>query len=280
MTTKKEYIHESNRLVNETADYLRSNGINQVDAAIILGTGLGMLASRIDAALEFPYDEIPHFPASTVESHAGKLMYGSLSGKKVIALQGRFHAYEGYSQAEITFPVRVLKALGAKYLLISNAAGAVNLNFRKGELMLVSDHINLLGGSPLTGFTDKRFVDLAMPYHDTLQHAFRQNAAQHGITLHEGVYACVHGPHLETRAEYRYIRMIGADAVGMSTVPEVIVANHVGLPCAAISVITDTCDPDNLEPISIPDILAAAGAAEPRLCTLVEACLSTVDISI
>lgn len=267
---------EQTKPLEETTHYLQGLGLEAPDAAIILGTGLGMLGHRIEVQAEVSYADIPHFPTSTVESHAGKLIYGSLSGKKVIALQGRFHAYEGYSQAEITFPVRILKALGAKVLFISNAAGAVNLHFRKGELMLIDDHINLLGGSPLTAITENRFVDLSAPYDAALNAAFRKAAKEAGVSLHQGVYACVHGPHLETRAEYRFIRMIGADAVGMSTVPEVIVANHVGLPCAAISVLTDECDPDNLQPISIPEIMAAAAEAEPKLCRLVEGVLANL----
>ena len=266
-----------NDLIDIAVTRLRDFGAKTPDAAIILGTGLGMLADKIETELEVAYTDIPGFPRSTVESHAGKLIFGRLGGKRVVAMQGRFHAYEGYSQAEIAFPVRVMKALGAKALLISNAAGAVNLNFRKGELMLIDDHINLLGGSPLTGVTENRFVDLAAPYDAALNDAFREVASDEWISLRKGVYACVHGPHLETRAEYRYIRMIGADAVGMSTVPEVIVANHIRLPCAAISVLTDECDPNNLQPVSIPEIMAAAAEAEPRLCRLVEGVLRNMD---
>lgn len=256
--------------VHATATYLAENGFGKPHAAIVLGTGLGLLADRIDIEAEVAYEEIPNFPVSTVESHVGRLLFGTLGGKKVIAMQGRFHAYEGYDQGTISFPIRVFKKLGAEILLISNAAGAVNLNFKKGELMLIEDHINLLGGSPLTGETKNRFVDLSRPYDPGLASALKSIAAVQNIVLHEGVYACVHGPHLETRAEYRFIKMIGADAVGMSTVPEVIVANQLGLPCAAISVLTDTCDPAHLEPINIADIMAAAAQAQPALCTLFE----------
>lgn len=263
--------------IESCLSYLRGRGIKDPEAAIILGTGLGMLAKRMEVEVEIAYSDIPHFPVSTVESHAGKLIFGHLAGQSVVVLQGRFHAYEGYSQAEITFPVRVLQALRARKLIISNAAGAVNLMYRKGDLMLIDDHINLLGGSPLTGITENRFVDLSAPYSPILNEAFRNAAKTLDIQLHEGVYACVHGPHLETRAEYRYIRMIGADAVGMSTVPEVIVAKHIGLPCAAISVLTDECDPDNLQPISIPEIMAAAAEAEPKLCKLVEKVLAGME---
>lgn len=263
-------------LCDKAVNHIQELGAPTPDAAIILGTGLGMLADKIETECQVAYTDIPGFPRSTVESHAGKLIFGYLGGKRVAAMQGRFHAYEGYSQAEITFPVRVVKALGAKALLISNAAGAVNLNFRKGELMLIDDHINLLGGSPLTGVTENRFTDLAAPYDADLNAAFRQTANDEGLALHEGVYACVHGPHLETRAEYRYIRMIGADAVGMSTVPEVITANHIGLPCAAVSVLTDECNPDDLQPVCIPEIMAAAAEAEPKLCRLVEGVLRKI----
>jgi purine-nucleoside phosphorylase len=229
-----------------------------------------MLADRIEIEAEVAYEEIPNFPVSTVESHVGRLIFGTLGGKKVVAMQGRFHAYEGYDQGTISFPIRVFKKLGAEMLLISNAAGAVNLNFKKGELMLIEDHINLLGGSPLTGEKENRFVDLSRPYDTGLSSALKRIAVVQKIVLHEGVYACVHGPHLETRAEYRFIKMIGADAVGMSTVPEVIVANQLGLPCVAVSVLTDTCDPDHLEPINIVDIMAASEQAQPSLCKLFE----------
>ena len=264
--------------IQETVEYLQNAGFGKPDAAIILGTGLGKLIDRIDILAEAPYSAIPNFAVSTVEFHKGRLVYGTLSGKRVIAMQGRFHKYEGYSQAEITFPVRVFKALGAKELIVSNAAGTVNPDFRKGNLMLIDDHINLLGGSPLSGINDpefgQRFVDLAAPYAEKINARLEQLAAENDIVLHKGIYACVHGPHLETRAEYRYIRMIGADAVGMSTVPEVIVANQIGLPCAAISVLTDECDPDNLKPVDIADIIATAGEAEPKLVELIARYLS------
>jgi len=262
--------------IEDTCIYLNNQGVKNPDVAIVLGTGLGVLAGKIEQRACLPYTDIPHFPVSTVESHEGKLIFGTMAGKSVVAMQGRFHAYEGYSQSEITFPIRVMKALGARALLISNAAGAVNLHFRKGELMLIDDHINLLGGSPLTGITENRFVDLSAPYDAGLNASFRKIAKAAGLNLHEGVYACVHGPHLETRSEYRYIRMIGADAVGMSTVPEVIMANHIGLPCAAVSVLTDECNPDDLQPISIPQIMAAAAEAEPKLCLLVEGVLANL----
>lgn len=264
-----EYAH-----IEETADFLRSAGFDTPHTAIVLGTGLGKLISHIDVAVEIEYDKIPHFPVSTVEFHKGRLIFGTLSGKKIIAMQGRFHKYEGYDQTQITFPIRVFKALGAGQLILSNAAGAVNPEFKKGDLMLIDDHINLLGGSPLSGINDsqfgQRFVDMAAPYNIEMNQRLKALAGSMNINLNEGVYACVHGPHLETRAEYRFIRMAGADAVGMSTVPEAIVANQIDLPCAAISVLTDECDPDNLKPVDIADIIAAAEAAEPNLVKLIK----------
>lgn len=260
--------------IKETAEFLRKKGFENPDVAIILGTGLGQLVEHISVEKSLGYFAIPNFPVATVEFHAGKLIYGKMGGKTIIAMQGRFHAYEGYSQAQLTLPIRVFKELGAKHLVISNAAGAINKNFRKGNLMLIDDHLHLQGGSPLTGLNDpdfgERFVDLSAPYHGDMNALFKKMATELGIQLHEGVYACVHGPHLETRAEYRLLAMIGADAVGMSTVPEVIVANQIGLPCAAISVLTDECDPDNLKPINIEDIIATAGKAESKLVPLIK----------
>lgn len=258
--------------IEETTDHLRSHGISAPETAIILGTGLGNLVNEIDILVSLDYQDIPHFPVSTVESHKGRLVYGKLSGRYVLAMQGRFHFYEGYSMQEITFPVRVMKALGVKYLLISNAGGAMNPAYRKGSLMLLDDHINLLGGGPLTGPNHNdlgpRFPDMSQPYSKYLNDKLEKIAREEKITLHKGVYVAVTGPNLETRAEYRFLRGIGADVVGMSTVPEVIVANHAGLPCAAISVLTDECDPDNLSPVDIKDILATAALAETDLIRL------------
>jgi len=258
--------------INETKDFLISNGINNPEIGIILGTGLGKLVNEIKIEKELEYEDIPNFPVSTVEFHKGKLIYGKMNGKYVLAMQGRFHYYEGYSMQEITFPVRVMKELGVKYLLISNAGGAMNLNYKKGSLMLLDDHINLLGDGPLIGPNHNdlgpRFPDLSQPYSKLLNEKFEKIAEELKITLHKGVYVAVAGPNLETRAEYRFLRGIGADVVGMSTVPEVIVANHAGLPCAAISVLTDECDPDNLKPINIDDILKIAAKAELDLIRL------------
>ncbi|WP_139956772.1 purine-nucleoside phosphorylase [Flavicella sediminum] len=255
--------------IKETVAFLRSKNITEPIVGIVLGTGLGQLAGHIKTEVSIDYADIPNFPLATVESHSGKLIYGELGSKKVLALQGRFHLYEGYNFSEITFPIRILKELGVQNLLISNAAGAINLNYTKGDLFLIDDHINLQGGSPLAekGIEKlgPRFVDMSAPYSKELNTKLKEIAATKNITLNEGVYAAVVGPQLETRAEYRYLKIIGADAVGMSTVPEVIVANQLELPCVAISVLTDACDPDNLLPINIPEIMELAGKAEPKL---------------
>lgn len=260
-------------LIREATDYIREQGVQQPEIGVILGTGLGNLfVQQIASPLVIGYHTIPGFPVSTVESHKGKLLYGDLNGKKVLAMQGRFHYYEGYSMQQITLPVRVMKMLGVKYLLISNAAGNMNLDWKKGDLMLLDDHINLQPANPLTGPNDEtlgpRFPDMSQPYSKMLNDHLIDLAREKNITLRTGVYAAVTGPNLETRAEYRFLRGIGADAVGMSTVPEVIVANHMSLPCCAVSVLTDDCDPDNLKPVSIADIIATAGKAEGKLTEL------------
>lgn len=258
--------------VKHTVAYLKQQYISDAVVGIVLGTGLGKLVDSIVIEKSISYADIPNFATSTVESHAGNLIYGTLGGKKIIAMQGRFHLYEGYSLSEITFPIRVLKYLGIEQLLISNAAGAINPIYKKGELMLLNDHINLQGGSPLAekGIEEfgPRFVDMIEPYSKSLNTTLKEIAADNKIVLFEGVYAAVVGPQLETRAEYRYLKIIGADAVGMSTVPEVIVANQMSLPCIAVSVLTDECDPDNLKPINIPEIMSLAAKAEPKLVTL------------
>ncbi|MCC7332594.1 MAG: purine-nucleoside phosphorylase [Flavobacteriales bacterium] len=258
--------------INETVEFLKSQGIESPEVGIVLGTGLGGLVKEIEIIKAIDYDKIPHFPISTVESHHGKLIYGTVKGKKVLAMQGRFHYYEGYTMQQITFPVRVMKLIGIKNLLISNAAGAVNLNFKKSSLMLITDHINLFPANPLIGKNypelGPRFPDMSEPYSKRLNNELRTIAKEKGILLNEGVYVPVTGPNLETRAEYRMIGKLGGDAAGMSTVPEVIVANHMGLPCCAISVLTDECDPDNLAPVSLEEILAAAAVAEPNLTLL------------
>jgi len=255
--------------VQEAAAAIRKSTDTEPSVGLILGTGLGQLAEAIDIETSIPYGEIPHFPVSTVESHEGRLLLGTLGGKHVVAMQGRFHLYEGYTAVQVTFPVRVMREIGVQALLISNAAGGMSPYHRPGELMLIEDHINLQFDNPLVGPNDERlgtrFPDMSEPYSERLKEMARAIALEEGIGLHRGVFVAVTGPNLQTRAEYRFLRSIGADAVGMSTVPEVIVARHAGLEVAAISVITDSCLPDALEPVEIDTILEAAGRAEPHL---------------
>ena len=263
--------------IEAAAERVRASFQRRPDAAIILGTGLGALARRIDVEVTIEYADLPGFPLSTVESHAGRLLCGTLGGRTVIAMQGRFHRYEGYSLQQVTFPVRVLRALGAEVLIVSNACGGMHPLWAPGDLMLIADHINLLGDSPLIGPNDDRlgprFPDMSEPYDAGLREIARAVAVEQRITLREGVYIAVAGPNLETRAEYRFLRGLGADVVGMSTVPETTVAVHGGMRVLGLSIITDQCLPDALEPVSIERILAAAGRAEPSLTKLVEGVL-------
>jgi purine-nucleoside phosphorylase len=248
--------------------------------AIILGTGLGALGRAIATEHTIDYADIPGFPLSTVESHAGRLLVGTLGGHRVMAMQGRFHKYEGYSLQQVTFPVRVLQALGAQVLIASNACGGMRPDWAAGDLMLIADHINLLGDNPLVGPNDPalgpRFPDLSEAYDPELRALAREVAARAGITLREGVYVAVAGPNLETRAEYRMLRSLGADVVGMSTVPEVIVARHGGMRALGVSIITDMCVPETLEPASLERILQVAAAAEPHLTTLVTGLVTSI----
>lgn len=241
---------------------------------IILGTGLGGFAEDIQAEATIPYQEIPHFPHSTVKSHAGRLVCGQLSGKSVLAMEGRFHFYEGYSMQQITFPVRVMKALGCEVLIVSNACGGMNPQFAKGDLMIIDDHINLMSDNPLIGKNDdrlgERFPDMSRPYDPELIALGQKIALEERIACHKGVFVAVPGPNLETRAEYRFLRNIGADVVGMSTVPEVIVGVHAGLRNMGLSVVTDMCLPDALAPVNLEEILATAAAAEKKLRVLVK----------
>lgn len=257
--------------INEAVEYIRNQGLNIPETGIILGTGLGQMVNEIEIETEINYESIPHFPTSTVESHKGKLIYGSIGTQKIIAMQGRFHYYEGYSLSEVCFPVRVMKFLGIKRLILSNAAGAMNLSYKKGDLMLLDDHINFLPDNPLRGENNNelgpRFPDMSQPYSRDLNDKISALAKEENISLHKGIYVAVMGPNLETRAEYRMFANY-ADAVGMSTVPEVIVANQMGLPCAAISVLTDECDPDNLKPANLDEILAVAAKAEKKMTRL------------
>ena len=241
---------------------------------IVLGTGLGGLAERIDVEATVPYEDVPGFPAPTVETHAGRLVFGSLGGTPVVAMQGRYHRYEGYTLQEVTFPIRVLHALGADTLVVSNVSGGMNPLWRAGELVLIDDHINLLGDSPLVGPNSEelgpRFPDMSEPYDRELQTRTIQAALKLRIRLHRGVYVAVTGPQLETRAEYRMLRGLGADVVGMSTVPEVIVARHMGMRVLGLSIITDECLPDALEVADVAQIIATAAEAEPELTRLIE----------
>ena len=267
--------------ISKVASWLTAKGIKEVDVAIVLGTGLNDLLEHVDVMQTIPYGDIPGFPVATVEYHKGMLLYGKIGNKNVLLMQGRFHAYEGYNMQQIVLPVRVMKLLGAKYLFLSNAAGGINLNFRKGDLVLIEDHINLLYGNPLTGKNidqlGPRFPDMSAPYDHALKSLMENKAQELSIPLSQGVYAAVHGPNLETRAEYRYLKIIGADMVGMSTVPEVIAANHMQLPCIAVSVITDECDPDNLKPVDITEIIDVAGRADKKLSQLFYEVIKSLD---
>lgn len=263
---------------DQSIDFLRSKTDFQPDYLLILGTGLGQLAEEIDTVLTIEYDQIPNFPVSTVESHKGRLILGELGGKKVIAMQGRFHYYEGYSMQQIAFPVRVTKALGAHTLFVSNACGGLNPNFRRGDIMLIKDHINFLGDNPLIGPNDEelgpRFPDMSEPYTERLIDTAETVALDLSLKMHQGVYLAISGPMMETKAEYRYMRQLGADVVGMSTVPEVIAAVHMGMDVLGISVITDECFPDALEAVSLDDVLEAAGMAEPKMTQIIIEVLS------
>jgi purine-nucleoside phosphorylase len=259
--------------IQEAVGAVREATALKPEAAVILGTGLGGLADEISVDVSIPYERLPGFPLSTVESHAGRLLLGRLGGRPVVAMQGRFHRYEGYGLREVTFPVRVMRALGASVLVVSNACGGMNPLWAPGDLVLLSDHINLLGDNPLIGSNDDRlgprFPDMSDPYDAELRALTRTLAAELGIGLREGVYVAVPGPNLETRAEYRMLRGLGADVVGMSTVPEVIVASHAGMRSVGISIITDQCLPDALEPANIERIIETARRAEPSLTRLI-----------
>jgi purine-nucleoside phosphorylase len=267
--------------VERAAQAVRDHTSLVPEVGIILGTGLGDLAQEIEVDSSISYQEIPGFPLSTVESHAGRLILGRLGKRRVVAMQGRFHRYEGYSLPEVTFPVRVLHALGATTLVVSNACGGMNPLWAPGELVLISDHINLLGDNPLIGANDERlgprFPDMSAPYDPELRALARTAALELGIVLREGIYVAVPGPNLETRAEYRMLRTIGADVVGMSTVPEVIVAQHAGMRTLGFSIITDQCLPDALEPADIGRIIATAAQAEPSLTRLIRAVVERVS---
>jgi purine-nucleoside phosphorylase len=261
--------------IKESVDYIKNRvGEFNPEIGIILGTGLGGLVSEIQIEHQLMYSNIPNFPISTLEFHSGKLIFGTLSGKKVVAMQGRLHFYEGYNMQQITFPVRALKLLGIQKLFVSNASGSLNPDYKKGDLMIIEDHINLQPDNPLIGTNYQelgpRFPDMSQPYQKDLINKAIAIAKEKNITCHKGVYVSVTGPNLETKAEYKYLRIIGADAVGMSTVPEVIVANHMGLPVFAISVLTDEGFPEDLQPVSVEEIIKIASEAEPQLTSILK----------
>jgi purine-nucleoside phosphorylase len=260
--------------INETLDVIRKKNKDEYPVGIILGTGLGGLVKDIDIEFELDYADLPHFPLSTVESHKGKLIFGKIGNKKVVAMQGRFHYYEGYSMQQITYPVRVMKFLGVKTLLVSNACGGMNPLYRRGDIMLMVDHINLLGDNPLIGKNEDelgpRFPDMSEPYSNALIELAEEVALENKIKVQKGVYIAVPGPNLETRAEYRFLRAAGADVVGMSTIPEDIVANHMGMKVLGISIITDECFPDALKPADVREIIAVAMEAEPRMTLIMK----------
>ncbi len=260
--------------IDEAVKAIRAKCDLKPEIGIILGTGLGGLSDDIDSACEIPYSEIPGFARTTLATHAGNLILGKLGGRPVIAMEGRFHLYEGYTMAQVTFPVRVIRALGASSLVVSNACGCLNPEWQKGDLILIEDHINLMGDNPLIGPNDDslgpRYPDMIEPYCKAYIEAAEKIAAEEGIRAHRGVYAAMTGPCLETRAEYRMLQIIGADAIGMSTVPEVIVAVHAGLKTFGVGILTDVCLPDELQPVNIQEIIAVANAAEPKLTRLIE----------
>lgn len=270
--------HDRMRILREAEAAIRSRSDLTPNVGIILGTGLGNLAREIQVETSIPYGEIPHFPLSTVETHEGRLLLGTLADVPVVALQGRFHFYEGYDLQTVTLPVRVMGLLGAGILLVSGASGGMNPEWNPGELVLLQDHINLLGDNPLAGPNldelGPRFPDMSDPYDPGLRKLAREVAAQEGILLREGVYVAVQGPNLETRAEYRMLRLMGADVVGMSTVPEVIVARHMNMQVLGVTIITDSCLPDTLEPVDVATIIETARGAEPKLATLLRGVLA------
>lgn len=267
-------MSELKRKVEETINYIREHTSLNPQVGIVLGTGLGELVKEIDTEVILSYENIPHFPVSTVEFHEGKLIFGRISNHPVMAMQGRFHYYEGYTMQQITFPIRVMKLLGINTLVISNACGGMNPLYRKGDLMIMDDHINLLGDNPLIGMNDEefgpRFPDMSEPYTRRLIDIAEGIALQEKIKVQKGVYVAVPGPNLETRAEYRFLRNIGADVVGMSTVPEVVVARHMDMEVFGVSVITDECFPDALQPADIADIIRTANGAQPKLTLLMK----------
>ncbi len=260
--------------IDETLAVIREKSDKEYSVGIVLGTGLGGLVTDIEVEFELDYSELPNFVHSTVESHKGKLIFGTLSGKNVVVMQGRFHFYEGYTMQEITYPIRLMKKLGVKSLFVSNACGGLNPLYRRGDLMIMNDHINLLGDNPLIGKNEDefgpRFPDMSEPYNYELIELAEKVALENQIKVHQGSYVAVSGPNLETKAEYRFLRTIGADVVGMSTVPECIVANHMGVRVLGMSIITDECFPDSLKAVVLEEILEAARIAEPKMTKIIK----------
>ncbi len=275
-------MSDTRTLMQEAAAYIRTRTDAAPAIGIILGTGLGGLVEEIEVETVLDYKDIPHFPVSTVESHHGRLIFGTLAGKKVVVMQGRFHYYEGYSLKRVTFPVRVMHALGVRSLLVSNAAGGMNPTFRRGDIMVIWDHINLIGDNPLIGPNDEtlgpRFPDMSEAYSEEYIALAETVALEARIPLRKGVFVAVAGPNFETRAEYRFLRTIGADVVGMSTVPENIVAVHMGIKVLAFSIVTDECFPDALEPVDVPAVIKAANDAEPKLRALMQGVIARLDV--
>ena len=277
---KIESIQKQRKIRDEAIKYIKSQTSFQPEIIIILGSGLGKMTHEIETECVIPYENIPHFPLSTVKTHQGKLWMGTLAGKKVMIQQGRFHIYEGYTMQDIVFPLRVAYGLGAKTLIVSNACGTVNTNLKKGDVMLITDHINMLGGSPLIGPNDdelgERFPDMSAPYSEKIIQYAKEVALDNKIDLHKGVYCALTGPALETKAEYRFLKIIGADAVGMSTVPEVIAAVHMKMEVMGISIITDECFPDALSPLSFEEVVAAGNKGEPKMTTIIKGVLKRI----
>jgi purine-nucleoside phosphorylase len=266
--------------IDETLEVIKKHTRDNYPVGIILGTGLGGLVKEIKIEHEIDYAELPHFPLSTVESHKGKLIFGTINGKKVVAMQGRFHYYEGYTMQQIVYPVRVMKYLSVKTLLVSNACGGMNPQFKRGDVMIMADHINLLGDNPLIGKNydelGPRFPDMSEPYSRELISLAEEIALENKIKVQKGVYVAVPGPNLETRAEYRFLRGIGADVVGMSTIPENIVANHMGMKVLGFSIVTDECFPESLKPVNVEEIIAAAMEAEPKMTLIMKEVIKRV----
>lgn len=266
--------------INDSVEVIRRKITEEFKIGIVLGTGLGGLVNEIKIKAEIDYQDIPHFPLSTVESHSGKLIFGTISGKNIVAMQGRFHYYEGYSMQQITFPIRVMKKLGVETLLVSNACGGMNPLYKKGDIMLIVDHINLLGDNPLIGPNEDelgpRFPDMSEPYSNELIEIAETIALENKIKIQKGVYVAVPGPNLETKAEYRFLRTAGADVVGMSTIPENIVANHMGMKVLGISIITDECFPDSLKHVDVQEIIQTAMSAEPQMTKIMKGVIEKI----